>query len=173
MLLNTLLLALRAIRRNLLRSFLTMLGIVIGVSAVITMVTLGNGATRSMPGADRQHGQQPADGAPGPAHRAGRKARPTSASPTPRRCASNCAMPWPWCRWSSASVTVVRNAEQLVHHRSPEQPRTISPRATGAWRTGASSPPAEQRAGAAVCVIGETVRKELFGARTRSAAACA
>ena len=38
-------LALRSIRRNLMRSFLTILGIVIGVSAVITMVTLGNGAT--------------------------------------------------------------------------------------------------------------------------------
>ena len=46
MLLNTLLLALRSIRRNLMRSFLTILGIVIGVSAVITMVTLGNGATK-------------------------------------------------------------------------------------------------------------------------------
>ena len=48
MLWNTLLLALRAIRRNLLRSFLTILGIVIGVAAVITMVTLGNGATKSV-----------------------------------------------------------------------------------------------------------------------------
>ena len=48
MLLNTLLLALRSIRRNLLRSFLTILGIVIGVSAVITMVTLGNGATAAI-----------------------------------------------------------------------------------------------------------------------------
>ena len=48
MLWNTLLLALRAIRRNLMRSFLTILGIVIGVAAVITMVTLGNGATRSV-----------------------------------------------------------------------------------------------------------------------------
>src|SRR5512141_710762 len=48
MLWNTLLLALRAIRRNLLRSFLTVLGIVIGVAAVITMVTLGNGATRAV-----------------------------------------------------------------------------------------------------------------------------
>ena len=42
MLWNTIWLALRSIRRNLLRSFLTVLGIVIGVSAVITMVTLGN-----------------------------------------------------------------------------------------------------------------------------------
>ena len=48
MLWNTLLLALRSIRRNLMRSFLTTLGIVIGVAAVITMVTLGNGATQSV-----------------------------------------------------------------------------------------------------------------------------
>ena len=48
MLWNSLLLALRSIRRNLLRSFLTVLGIVIGVSAVITMVTLGQGATQAV-----------------------------------------------------------------------------------------------------------------------------
>ncbi|BCN92349.1 ABC transporter permease [Thiomicrorhabdus immobilis] len=42
---NAFLLALREIRRNLMRSILTMLGIIIGVAAVITMVTLGNGAT--------------------------------------------------------------------------------------------------------------------------------
>src|SRR5450759_3636588 len=48
MLLNTIMLALRSVRRNLLRSFLTILGIVIGVSAVITMVTLGNGATQAI-----------------------------------------------------------------------------------------------------------------------------
>ena len=45
MLWNTLLLALREIRRNVMRSFLTMLGIVIGVAAVIIMVTIGGGAT--------------------------------------------------------------------------------------------------------------------------------
>jgi len=45
---NALLLSLKEIRRNLLRSFLTILGVVIGVGAVITMVTLGNGATRAI-----------------------------------------------------------------------------------------------------------------------------
>ncbi len=45
MLWETILLALLAIRRNILRSTLTILGIVIGVAAVITMVTLGKGAT--------------------------------------------------------------------------------------------------------------------------------
>lgn len=41
-------LALREIRRNVLRSVLTILGIVIGVAAVITMVTLGSGATEKV-----------------------------------------------------------------------------------------------------------------------------
>ena len=44
----TLLLAMREIRRHLLRSFLTTLGIIIGVAAVITMVTLGRGLTASV-----------------------------------------------------------------------------------------------------------------------------
>ena len=38
-------LALRTIRRNVLRSILTLLGIVIGVGAVIALVTLGQGTT--------------------------------------------------------------------------------------------------------------------------------
>jgi putative ABC transport system permease protein len=42
------LLAVRAIRRHVLRSFLTVLGIVIGVFAVVTMVTLGKGASRQV-----------------------------------------------------------------------------------------------------------------------------
>ena len=41
---ETMLIALQSIRGNLFRASLTMLGIVIGVAAVITMVALGNGA---------------------------------------------------------------------------------------------------------------------------------
>ena len=41
---NTLRVALRALRRNTMRSILTALGIIIGVAAVITMVSIGNGA---------------------------------------------------------------------------------------------------------------------------------
>lgn len=41
---NTILVALRALRRNKLRSILTALGIIIGVGAVIAMVSIGNGA---------------------------------------------------------------------------------------------------------------------------------
>ena len=42
---ETLKLAAQAILRNPMRSFLTILGIVIGVAAVIAMVTIGNGTT--------------------------------------------------------------------------------------------------------------------------------
>jgi putative ABC transport system permease protein len=45
---TTIVLAFREIRRHVLRSFLTTLGIIIGVGAVVTMVTLGNGATRAI-----------------------------------------------------------------------------------------------------------------------------
>src|SRR3546814_10339594 len=45
---TTIILAIREIRRHLLRSFLTLLGIVIVVAAGVTMVTLGNGATQAV-----------------------------------------------------------------------------------------------------------------------------
>ena len=44
MLIMTLRIALRALGRNKLRAFLTMLGIIIGVGAVIAMVAIGDGA---------------------------------------------------------------------------------------------------------------------------------
>ena len=47
-LLNILKIAVAAIRRNKLRSFLTMLGIVIGVGAVITMLAIGQGSNASI-----------------------------------------------------------------------------------------------------------------------------
>jgi putative ABC transport system permease protein len=48
MLCSTLRLAVRAIGRNLMRSFLTILGIVIGIAAVTTLVAVGKGATKSV-----------------------------------------------------------------------------------------------------------------------------
>ncbi|MBN2068515.1 MAG: ABC transporter permease [Opitutales bacterium] len=45
---NAFLIALREIRRNLTRAFLTVLGIIIGVASVITMVTLGDGTTKAL-----------------------------------------------------------------------------------------------------------------------------
>src|SRR5512136_2502906 len=47
-LLNVLLSAFRALQRNKMRSFLTMLGIIIGVAAVIAMLAIGQGAEYSV-----------------------------------------------------------------------------------------------------------------------------
>ena len=49
MLFNAFVLALREIRRNVLRSSLTALGIIIGVASVIIMVTLGNATAQYAP----------------------------------------------------------------------------------------------------------------------------
>ena len=46
MILNAFFLAFRQIKRNFLRAILTMLGVIIGVGAVIIMITLGNGTTQ-------------------------------------------------------------------------------------------------------------------------------
>ena len=46
--------AARALARNKLRSALTMLGIFIGVAALIAMVAVGQGANEAVAGADRQ-----------------------------------------------------------------------------------------------------------------------
>ena len=48
MIINAFLLALKEIRRNILRSFLTILGIVIGVASVIAMVIIGDGTTANV-----------------------------------------------------------------------------------------------------------------------------
>ncbi|MDR2844949.1 MAG: ABC transporter permease [Puniceicoccales bacterium] len=45
---NAFLIALREIRRNLTRAFLTVLGIIIGIAAVITSVTIGQGTTEAV-----------------------------------------------------------------------------------------------------------------------------
>lgn len=48
MILNAFFLAFKQIRKNYLRAFLTMLGIIIGVGSVIVMLALGNGATKKI-----------------------------------------------------------------------------------------------------------------------------
>jgi len=67
MLYETVLLAQREIRRNVMRS--TILGIVIGVAAVITMVTIGNGATAQVTSDITKLGSNMLQVRPGQGHR--------------------------------------------------------------------------------------------------------
>lgn len=126
MLLDALSLALRSIHRNMLRSFLTVLGIVIGVSAVITMVTLGNGATQAVQNQIASLG-------------------------------SNLLM-------ARTSVTVVANGRNWTTSVVGSSDAWFD---TNNWRLAAGRrfEEAELQAGAPVCVIGETVRREVFESR--------
>ena len=160
---NTLLLALREIRRSLMRSFLTILGIVIGVAAVIVMVTIGKGATAQVteqiaslgsnlliitPGQRMGMGQRSA----APAFdeqdvEALKREIPAIAAIAPTSTSATTAV-YGNENWST-SVNGTDNAYLTV----------------GNWELAAGRrfTDNELRAGKAVCILGETVRHELFG----------
>ena len=163
MLFNTLMLALRSIRRNLMRSFLTILGIVIGVSAVITMVTLGNGATLAVQNQisglgtnllQVRPGQRMGPGGGGNA--AAFKEVDAAAIATQ---IGGIAAVAPEARTNATLVANGRNWSSSVIGSTNDW------LITGNWKlvSGREFSDDELRSGAAVCLIGETVRRELFG----------
>lgn len=165
MLLNTLLLALRSIRRNLMRSFLTILGIVIGVSAVITMVTLGNGATLAVQNQISGLGSNLLQVRPGqrmgPGGSGGAAAfKDTDAEAIASQIGGIAAVA-PEARSSTTLVANGHNWSSSVLGSTNEWLKT------GNWKLadGRIFSNDEQRAGAAVCLIGATVRRELYGTR--------
>lgn len=160
---NMLLLALREIRRNLLRSALTTLGIVIGVAAVITMVTLGRGATARVTADISGLGRNLVIVAPGARSRGG---PPEAAQP-----------------FKQADVDAVRREIPEVAAVAPYSAmRMLTVYANHNWATtvqgtvntffdvrewplamGRYFDVAEERGGRTVCVLGQTVREKLFG----------
>jgi putative ABC transport system permease protein len=162
---NTLLLALRSIRRNLLRSFLTTLGIVIGVSAVITMVTLGNGATRAVQSQIQSLGTNLLQVRPGQrmgfGGGGGAAFKEADAQAIADQLGGIAAVAAE-ARTSASLVAGGRNWTSSAVGSSNEW------LVTGNWRlaAGRQFSDDEQRAGAAVCVIGATVQRELFGAQS-------
>jgi putative ABC transport system permease protein len=163
--LNTLLLALRSIRRNLMRSFLTVLGIVIGVSAVITMVTLGNGATQAIQSQIAGLGTNLLQVRPGqrmgPGGGGGGPAFEVADAEAIASQIGGVAVVAPESRTGATLVANGRNWSSLVTGSTNEWLKV------GNWTvaSGREFSSDEQRAGAAVCLIGETVRRELFGNR--------
>ena len=160
---NTIILALRAIRRNVMRSILTTLGIVIGVGAVIVIVTIGEGATAQVkeqissmgsnllmisPGKRLGPGQRsdsvPFKVADGEAIFAS-VSSVVAVAPVASRSAQAVFGNENW----STSVTGSENQYFEVTNRSLSRGRLFTD--------------SEMRSGAAVCIIGETVRRELFG----------
>jgi putative ABC transport system permease protein len=161
---TTFLMAITAIRRNAMRSFLTTLGVIIGVASVIAMVTLGRGATASVtndisslgnnmliivPGADRRFGSS-SSAQPFTQNdvRAIREEVPAVAlvAPTSGGAARIVYGNQNW----STGVTGADNSYLRVRNWVVELGREFTD--------------GELRTGEAVCILGETPRRELFGA---------
>ena len=166
MLFETIRLAMEAILRNATRSFLTVLGVVIGVAAVISMLTVGQGSTSQVQADVAKLGTNlllisPGQGGRGPS-------RPASAvSP-----------------FSLKDVAAIENQISSVKAVAPSSSQSITAilgnssqstnvvgsdnryLETADWQIAIGRPfhESEERSGSAVCMLGETVRKELFGA---------
>ncbi|MFT3831557.1 MAG: ABC transporter permease [Opitutaceae bacterium] len=161
---NAFLIALREIRRNLTRAFLTVLGVIIGVAAVITMVTLGEGTTQAVKNQISSLGSnllmlQPGVGfgPRGPA--AGVPNFTTRDAEIIGEQIGGIAAVAP-VRSTSLSTIYQQNARKTSVTGS-----TLAYFQINRWSLAAGRyfTETEARAGAAVCVIGNTVRKELFG----------
>jgi putative ABC transport system permease protein len=163
MILNTILLALKGLHRNMLRSFLTILGIVIGVSAVVTMVTLGNG-TQSVSRQIASLGSNLIMVTPG--QRGGPGFAGSSASPfeivDANAISEQIAGIKAVAPSANQSVTVVANAKYWT---TSVTGTTNDYFTAGNWTlaSGRTFSEAEERSGAAVCVVGQTARDKLFG----------
>jgi putative ABC transport system permease protein len=161
---ETLKLAVVAISRNALRSFLTVLGVVIGVGAVIAMVTIGNGTTAKVSADLAKLGSnllfvRPGQFGPG---RASAQAKAFAAADIE-------AM-----RTQLHDVRAVAPSEQAqatAIFGSESHVTTV----TGTdndffvaqdWTiiAGNRFSPGDLRSGRAVCILGATLRSELFGA---------
>ena len=166
MLINALLLALREIRRNLMRSFLTVLGIVIGVAAVITMVTLGNGATRMVADQISSLGSNLLMMRPGQRLGPGR-----DSAGAPNFKLADVDAIQQQINGLQAVAPVVGSSVTLVagtqNWSSTVSGTTNAYFIAGNWKLagGRSFSDDEERAGKAVCIIGNTVKKELFGSQ--------
>jgi len=161
---NAMVLALREIRRNVLRSSLTILGIVIGVASVITMVTIGEGATAQVQADIQKLGTNLLQVFRGQGFGGGGGAR---SSAPPFEVADATAIEG--LGGVRTVAPMLQSSTQAIFGNT-----NWSTQAVGTtdrfldvrdWplASGRNFSESEQRSGAAVCMLGETVRQELFG----------
>ena len=160
---NTFILALRGIRRNVMRSVLTILGIIIGVAAVITLVTIGNGTTAQVTEQIAAMGTNVLLISPGQRHGPGAASTAPSfsikdvqaieehitdlAGVAPSVSVSAVAVVGNQ-NWST-TITGTTNDFFAVRNWTMKAGRTFSENEINSGRT--------------VCVVGDTIRENLFG----------
>ena len=160
MIFNALLIAIREIRRNLMRSFLTVIGIVIGVAAVVTMVTLGRGATETVKSQISKMGNNLLVIRPGQGWRG---------DGAPMFSLADVEAVRDQVPGIASVAPLISNNAQMVYQ---EESRTYDIQGTtpnyfniANWTLARGRFFTEQELAesAPVCVIGETISKELFG----------
>ncbi len=159
---TSLLLALKEIRRHKLRSFLTTLGIIIGVASVVTMVSLGNGATQSVQAQVSSLGTNLLTIRPGQGFGRGGGARPTNFELDDAEA----------IRTQIAGLRIVAPqvaTQTTAIYEAQNWSTTVAGTTNGYFEAsnlelaaGRTFSDAELAAGKSVCVIGETVRANLF-----------
>ena len=160
---TTFILALRSIRRHLLRSFLTVLGIVIGVAAVVAMVTLGKATTLQVQKSIASLGTNVLQIRPGQGFgRGGGGPRPPDFDPQDVEAIGK----------QITGVTAVAPQAQSTGtaiYEGQNWSTTINGTTNGYFQvqpwpltTGRYFSPAEESSGKAVCIIGSTVYTNLY-----------
>ena len=158
--------ALRALRRNPLRTGLTMLGIIIGVAAVIAMVAIGTGAKAEVAASIEQMGQNMVmvisrAARSGRVHLGGDSgvALTKQDYDAIRQEVAGLAGATPEVRASAQVATGNQNVNTTVYGVSEEYP------AVRAWRLalGGHFTEADVKSAAKVAVLGQTVATNLFG----------
>jgi putative ABC transport system permease protein len=165
MLWNALLLALREIRRNLMRSTLTMLGIVIGVASVIVMVNLGNSATAQVSDQISSLGSNLLMVRTGQRLGFGQRSEAENfdiedAAAISREVGGVAAV----APGASQPMTAIYGNQNWSTTVTGSDNNYFP---VGNWNLakGREFSPSELRAGAAVCILGDGVRKALFGSQ--------
>ena len=162
---STLVLAVRALRRNSLRSALTMLGIVIGVGAVIAIVTLGQGASRRVSTGVSSLGDRLLFVNPGT--NIGGPQRGVTIRQFSMRDAEAIAREVPGVEavspTASSGVTAVYGNNHWPVNVTGVTKEYFAVRNATLVR-GNEFNEAQYQSGRLVCILGKTVREELFGA---------
>jgi len=158
--------ALRALRRNKLRTLLTMLGIIIGVTAVISAISIGNGAKVQVEAQVASLGQNVLSVFPGSLSTGGARGgfgsrstlTDTDALAIGREVANVVAVS---CEVRDRNQ-VQANGLNWNTQVQGESPDYLSVRAWG-LASGAMFTDTDVRSASKVCIIGKTVADELFG----------
>jgi putative ABC transport system permease protein len=167
MLWETYLLAQREIRRNVLRSSLTALGIIIGVAAVIIMVTLGSGATAKITGDISKLGSNMLQVWVGQAFRRTGGVR----SDAPAFQMADVAAIEKQIPGIEAAAPVSIKPLQVIFSNTNRSTNVTGSTAdylkVRDWKIahGQMFTEREERTGRAVCVLGETIKRHLMGNR--------